>query len=59
MKGRVQNPPFRPGIQLVPAKGTPAMAAVIEDELELAQTFGTTHALASVTGSSVPAPDLQ
>ena len=35
------------------------LAAVIETELELADTFGTTHALNQVTGSSVPAPNLQ
>ena len=40
-------------------EGVRRLAAVIEGELELAQTFGTTHALAPVTGSSVPAPDLQ
>ena len=40
-------------------EGVRRLAAVIEDELELAQTFGTTHALSPVTGSSVPAPDLQ
>ena len=39
-------------------EGVRRLAAVIEEELELAQTFGTTHALNTVTGSSVPAPDL-
>jgi DNA-binding transcriptional MocR family regulator len=40
-------------------EGVRRLAAVIETELELADTFGTTHALNPVTGSSVPAPDLQ
>ena len=40
-------------------EGVRRLAAVIEGELELAQTFGTAHALSAVTGSSVPAPDLQ
>ncbi len=40
-------------------EGVRRLAAVIETELELADTFGTTHALTPVTGSSVPAPDLQ
>jgi DNA-binding transcriptional MocR family regulator len=40
-------------------EGVRRLAAVIEGELELAQTFGTTHSLNAVTGSSVPAPDLQ
>jgi 2-aminoadipate transaminase len=40
-------------------EGVRRLAAVIEAELELADTFGTTHALTPVTGSSVPAPDLQ
>lgn len=40
-------------------EGVRRLAAVIEAELELADTFGTTHALNPVTGSSVPAPDLQ
>ena len=35
------------------------LAAVIESELELPDTFGTSHALNSVSGSTVPAPDLQ
>jgi hypothetical protein len=35
------------------------LAAVIESELDLAQTFGTTRSLNQMTGSSVPAPDLQ
>lgn len=39
-------------------EGVRRLAAVIEDELELVQTFGTTHALNPVTGSSVPAPDV-
>ncbi len=40
-------------------EGVRRLAAVIETELELADTFGTTHALNQVTGSSVPAPNLQ
>ena len=40
-------------------EGVRRLAAVIEGELELVQTFGTAHALSPVTGSSVPAPDLQ
>ncbi len=40
-------------------EGVRRLAAVIESELELAETFGTSHALNRVTGSSVPAPDLQ
>lgn len=39
-------------------EGVRRLAAVIEEELELVQTFGTTHALNPVTGSSVPSPDL-
>ena len=39
-------------------EGVRRLSQVIESELELANTFGTTHALAPVTGSSVPAPDL-
>lgn len=40
-------------------EGVRRLAGVIESELELAETFGTTHSLNPVTGSSVPAPDLQ
>jgi len=40
-------------------EGVRRLAAVIEAELELADTFGTSHSLNQVTGSSVPAPDLQ
>ncbi len=40
-------------------EGVRRLAAVIETELELADTFGTSHALTQVTGSSVPAPNLQ
>ena len=40
-------------------EGVRRLAAVIESELELAETFGTSHSLNRVTGSSVPAPDLQ
>jgi 2-aminoadipate transaminase len=40
-------------------EGVRRLAAVIESELELARTFGTTHALNQVTGTSVPAPDLR
>lgn len=39
-------------------EGVRRLSAVIESELELAQTFGTTHALNPVTGSTVPSPDL-
>ncbi len=39
-------------------EGVRRLAAVIESELELAHTFGTSHALTEVTGTSVPAPDL-
>lgn len=39
-------------------EGVRRLAAVIEEELDLVQTFGTTHALNTVTGSSVPSPDL-
>jgi len=39
-------------------EGVRRLAAVIESELELAETFGTSHSLNQVTGSSVPAPDL-
>ncbi len=38
-------------------EGVRRLAAVIEDELELAQTFGTRTRSRLVTGSSVPAPD--
>ena len=40
-------------------EGVRRLAAVIESELDLAQTFGTSPARSSHTGSSVPAPDLQ
>ena len=40
-------------------EGVRRLAAVIESELELADTFGTSHALSSFSGSTVPAPDLQ
>lgn len=40
-------------------EGVRRLAAVIEGELDLAQTFGTTPTRSLVTGSSVPAPDLQ
>jgi 2-aminoadipate transaminase len=39
-------------------EGVRRLAAVIEAELELTQTFGTSAALNTVTGSSVPSPDL-
>lgn len=39
-------------------EGVRRLSAVIESELELAQTFGTTQALNPVTGSTVPSPDL-
>ena len=40
-------------------EGVRRLAAVIESELELVETFGTSHSLNPVTGTSVPAPDLQ
>ena len=40
-------------------EGVRRLAAVIESELDLAETFGTSQALKSVTGSTVPAPDLR
>jgi 2-aminoadipate transaminase len=40
-------------------EGVRRLAAVIESELELAETFGTTGSHNRITGSSVPAPDLQ
>lgn len=40
-------------------EGVRRLAAVIEGEIDLTQTFGTGRARGSLTGSSVPAPDLQ
>ena len=40
-------------------EGVRRLAAVIEGELELAETFGTTGTLTAVTGTSVPSPDVQ
>jgi DNA-binding transcriptional MocR family regulator len=40
-------------------EGVRRLAAVIESELEVVQTFGTTNAPADFTGSSVPAPHLE
>jgi 2-aminoadipate transaminase len=40
-------------------EGVRRLAAVIEAELELAETFGTTQPLSPITGSSVPSPDMQ
>jgi DNA-binding transcriptional MocR family regulator len=40
-------------------EGVRRLAAVIEDEMQLAATFGTAHVLHPTTGSSVPAPDLR
>ncbi len=40
-------------------EGVRRLAAVIESELEVVQTFGTTHARPDYTGSSVPAPHLE
>lgn len=40
-------------------EGVRRLAGVIESELELAETFGTTHSRGAFTGSSVPAPDLR
>lgn len=39
-------------------EGVRRLAAVIESELELAETFGTTGPITPVSGTSVPAPDL-
>jgi DNA-binding transcriptional MocR family regulator len=39
-------------------EGVRRLAAVVEAELELAQTFGATGPIVPVTGSSVPRPDL-
>ncbi len=40
-------------------EGVRRLAAVVESELELANTFGTTRGLHSAGGSSMPAPDLR
>ena len=40
-------------------EGVRRLSSVIEAELELQETFGTTGSLSPITGSSVPAPDLQ
>lgn len=40
-------------------EGVRRLAAVIESELELVQTFGTGRSLSPVSGTSAPAPDLQ
>jgi DNA-binding transcriptional MocR family regulator len=40
-------------------EGVRRLAAVIESELDVVQTFGTTNAPADFTGSSVPAPHLE
>lgn len=40
-------------------EGVRRLAAVVEGELELANTFGTTSGLHSAGGSSMPAPDLR
>ena len=40
-------------------EGVRRLSSVIESELELAETFGTGTSLTRVSGSSVPAPDLQ
>jgi 2-aminoadipate transaminase len=39
-------------------EGVRRLAAVIESELDLVATFGTTSSLSPITGSSVPSPDL-
>ena len=39
-------------------EGVRRLAAVIESELDLAHTFGTTHALADSIGQVNPAPDI-
>lgn len=40
-------------------EGVRRLAAVVEAELELAETFGATGPITRLTGSSVPRPDLQ
>jgi 2-aminoadipate transaminase len=40
-------------------EGVRRLAAVVEGELELANTFGTTSGLNAAAGSSMPAPDLR
>ena len=40
-------------------EGVRRLAAVVEGELELANTFGTTSGLHATAGSSMPAPDLR
>ncbi len=40
-------------------EGVRRLAAVIESEIELVNTFGTGHALNATPGSSVPTPDLR
>jgi DNA-binding transcriptional MocR family regulator len=40
-------------------EGVRRLAAVVEGELELANTFGTTSGLNAASGSSMPAPDLR
>ena len=40
-------------------EGVRRLAAVVEGELELANTFGTTSGLYATAGSSMPAPDLR
>jgi DNA-binding transcriptional MocR family regulator len=40
-------------------EGVRRLAAVVEAEIELAETFGATGPISPVTGSSVPTPDLQ
>jgi DNA-binding transcriptional MocR family regulator len=40
-------------------EGVRRLAAVIESEIELVDTFGTSHALNTTPGSAAPAPDLR
>jgi DNA-binding transcriptional MocR family regulator len=40
-------------------EGVRRLAAVVEAEIDLAETFGATGPISQVTGSSVPTPDLQ
>jgi DNA-binding transcriptional MocR family regulator len=40
-------------------EGVRRLAAVVEAEIDLAETFGATGPISPVTGSSVPTPDLQ
>jgi hypothetical protein len=39
-------------------EGVRRLAGVVESELDLARTFGTTHALTTSHGESTPTPDM-